>query len=66
MKESKKYSTAKWVAFIFCALGCTLFFVQAFVKSEYDLFTVAIALNGIGLFAFLFGRKSEKVSGKNE
>jgi len=61
MKENKKYSTAEIVCLIFCSLGCLLMMAPIFFKSGTDMFFVAIALNGIGLMAFLYSRKSNKV-----
>lgn len=57
MKEKKKYTTAEIVMLVFCGLGCSLMVVQKFIESELDLFTIAIALNGIGIMAFLYSRR---------
>jgi hypothetical protein len=60
MKESKKHSKAEIVAVVLCALGCLLLVGQAFIETEFDLFSIALALNGLGIVAFLFGRGTEK------
>jgi hypothetical protein len=59
MKENKKHSTAELVSVVFCAIGCLLLVAQAFIETEFDLFSIALALNGIGVVAFLFGRGTE-------
>lgn len=57
MKEKKKYSTAEIVMLVFCSSGCLLMVAQKFIESEVDLFPIALALNGIGIMAFLYSRK---------
>jgi len=46
---------------IFCSAGLLLMMANKFIDTEVDLFIIAIALNGIGLMAFLFGKKSDQV-----
>jgi len=57
MNEKKKYSTAEIVMLIFCSLGCLLMMAPIFLENGKDLFSIAIALNGIGIMAFLYSRK---------
>lgn len=61
MKEKKKLSTAEIIMVIFCGLGCSLMVAQKFIESEWDLFTLAITLNGIGIAALLYSMNSKKV-----
>lgn len=60
MKEKKKYTTAEIIMLIFCTLGCSLMVAQKFIESDLNLFSIALALNGIGIFAFLYSQKSDK------
>ncbi|MFK8163196.1 MAG: hypothetical protein AB8H12_12090 [Lewinella sp.] len=60
MEEKKKTSSLEMIAVVFCGLGCLLVVGYAFIETELDLFSIALALNGIGIVAFLFGRNSEK------
>ena len=57
MKEKKKYTTAEIVMIVFCSLGISLMAAQKIIDTEYNLFTIAIALNGIGIMAFLYSRR---------
>lgn len=57
MKEKKKYTTAEIVMIVFCGLGCSLLVAQKFIESDLDLFSIAIALNGIGIMALLYSRR---------
>ncbi len=59
MKEKKKYTTAEIIMLIFCSLGCSLMIVPKFIDTELNLFSIAIALNGIGIMAFLYSQKSD-------
>ncbi len=61
MKEKKKYSRLEIVALVFCVLGCSLLLANKFIESDLDLFPYALGLNGIGIVALLFGKKSDKV-----
>lgn len=61
MKEKKEYTTAEIVMIIFCSLGISLMVAQKFIDSEYNLFSIAIALNGIGIMAFLYNNNSKKI-----
>ena len=58
MKKTKKYTTAEIIMVIFCSLGISLMVAQKFIDTEINLFSIALALNGIGIMAFLFGKKS--------
>lgn len=60
MKKNKNFSTAEIIMIIFCGLGISLMVAQKFIESEYNLFTIAIALNGIGIFAFLYNHGKSK------
>lgn len=57
MKEKKKYTTPEIVMLIFCASGCLLMVAPKFIDTAYNLFPLALALNGIGLAAFVYSRK---------
>ncbi len=57
MKEKKKYTNAEIIMIIFCTLGISLMVAQKFIDTELNLFTISIALNGIGIMAFLYSRK---------
>ena len=61
MKEKKKYTRAEIVMLIFCALGISLMAVSSFIETEVNLFSIAIALNGIGIMAFLYSQRSSKI-----
>jgi len=61
MKEKKKYTAAEIIMLIFCTLGCSLMVAPKFIESEFNLFPIAIALNGIGIMAFLYSTQSNKV-----
>ncbi len=61
MKEKRKYTLAEKVMVIFCSTAMLLMLANKFIDTEVDLFIIAIALNGVGLAAFLFGKKSEPV-----
>ncbi|MFK7983396.1 MAG: hypothetical protein AB8G86_25670 [Saprospiraceae bacterium] len=58
MKEKKKYTTAEIIMLIFCSSGCLLMMAPKFIDSDLDLFSIALALNGIGIMAFLYSQKS--------
>ena len=60
MKEKKKFNTAEIIMVIFCGLGISLMVAQKFIESEYNLFMIAIALNGVGIMAFLFNQGESK------
>ena len=62
MKEKKKYSTAEIVMVIFCSLGCLLMVAPKFIETELNLFSIATALNGIGIMAFLYSQNSKKIN----
>jgi len=59
-KEKKKLTTAEIIMIVFCSLGLLLMVAQNFIETELNLFSIALALNGIGIFAFLFSQKSKK------
>ena len=58
MKEKKKPRAIEILAGVCCVIGCSLFIAPKLVETELDLFTIGMAFNGVGLFAFLFSRKS--------
>jgi len=57
MKDKKKFSTAEIIMLIFCSSGLLLMVANTFIESDLNLFMIAIALNGIGIMAFLYSRK---------
>jgi len=57
VKEKKKLSTAEVIMVIFCSSGLLLMVANTFIESDLDLFGIAIALNGVGIMAFLYSRK---------
>ena len=61
MKAKKKYSIVEIIMVIFCSLGCLLIVAPKFIETELNLFTIAIALNGVGIMAFLYSQESNKV-----
>ncbi len=61
MKKKKKYTTAEIIMLIFCSSGLLLMMAPKFIETELNLFSIALALNGIGIMAFLYSRKSDKV-----
>lgn len=60
MKEGRKYSTAEILAVVLCAIGCLLFASPLLMESELDLRTIGLAINGVGLFLFLYSRRSKQ------
>lgn len=60
MNEKKKYATAEIIMIIFCSSGLLLMIATKFIETELNLFSIALALNGIGIFAFLYSQKSKK------
>jgi len=57
MKVKKKFSTAEIIMLFFCSAGLSLMVANKFIESDLNLFMIAIALNGIGIMAFLYSRK---------
>ena len=45
---------------IFCSVGCLLMVAPKFIETEYNLSSIAVALNGIGIVAFLYSQNSKK------
>ena len=60
MKKNKKFNTAEIIMVIFCGSGISLMAAQKFIESEYNLLMIAIALNGIGIMAFLYNQGQSK------
>jgi hypothetical protein len=65
MKAKKKYSIVEIIMVIFCSLGCLLIVAPKFVETELNLFTIAIALNGVGIMAFLYSQNQIKLIRQN-
>lgn len=57
MKKKKKFTTAELIVLVFCSLGISLLVASKFIESEYNLSSIALALNGIGIVALLFRKK---------
>ncbi|MEM6345372.1 MAG: hypothetical protein AAF927_15880 [Bacteroidota bacterium] len=58
--EKKKYSPSMILAVVFCAIGCLLLASPLFIESELNLQTIGLAVNGIGIFIYLFAQKAGK------
>ncbi|MEL7531092.1 MAG: hypothetical protein AAFN10_07285 [Bacteroidota bacterium] len=49
------------LAAVFSAAGCLLFASPLFIESDLELRTMGLALNGIGIFLFLFASRARKI-----
>ncbi len=53
MAQNKKTSPLEIFMVVCCALGITLIILPKFIETTMDLATIGMAINGIGIFAFL-------------
>jgi len=61
MKEKRKYPLAEKVMIVFCSAAMLLMMASIFIDTEISLFNIALLLNGVGIMAFVFGKKSDQV-----
>jgi len=59
MEDNRKYKIIEIVAVVFCFAGCSLLLAQKFIETDYNLFDISLALNGIGIAAFLYSRNKK-------
>ena len=57
MKQSRKYTTAEKIAFVFCLIGCASLLASRLVNPTIDLFQIGLNLNGIGIITLLFSQR---------